>query len=213
MILLAALTTILLGLSNITVVTCEEDWLDRDMLTQMLGAELSELPETERADLIAVVDECSDTSVRLRVVKSNRGRERRISLVETPESARLRTVVLALGELARENEVTQAPPPQNTASVGQGPTEQADTPETHRKTSLPTPQTTPRMDDEVATAWAEQPNRTTHEPRASAQLFARGFPWRPRSHRRRASGWCLQSGKSPWGDMPWVGPTPWGPPI
>jgi hypothetical protein len=170
MIFLAVLSTFFIESFDVTVVTCDADWMDSRALEQMLTAELSELSDEDRRGMIAAVDQCSDTSVRIRVNMPNKGRERAISIGEVEPEARMRTIALALGELARETDI----PPVSPDAVS--PLNKCE----EKTTSPPATPASDKMDASNAQADDDEKipfvpkTKTSHQ--WSIGVFARGFP-------------------------------------
>jgi len=109
MIFLEALLVFSIDAFDITLITCEVQWLNKNELEQIMSAEISELAEEERRGMILVVDQCSDESLRLRVSNHSGQRERVVSTKDIPEEALLRTVALALSDLCRESDSAKNP--------------------------------------------------------------------------------------------------------
>ena len=102
MIFLSVIVPIFFDLFEATVVACDAEWMSRAQLEQMARAELSEVDEAERQGGVWTVDNCTEESARIGVFNKDGHRERVVSLGSVPEDSKLRTVVLALGDLARE---------------------------------------------------------------------------------------------------------------
>jgi hypothetical protein len=100
MIFLSVLTSFVLNTFDVTIVTCDATWLDRAELEQMIGAELAELDDNERQGMILTIDHCEEATIRLRVSNRSGQKARDIRIDEIPKEMRMRTVVLALAELA-----------------------------------------------------------------------------------------------------------------
>ncbi len=104
MIFLALMAPIFIDLADVTVVACDADWMDRTQLEQMARAELSEIEDERIKGGVWIVDSCTEESARIRVFDRDGQRERTVPLEGLPKDLKLRTVVLAFGDLARERE-------------------------------------------------------------------------------------------------------------
>ncbi len=167
MVFLTALTTFWIATSDITVVTCDADWMDGESLKQMLTAELSEFAGDSDQGIIASADRCTEESIRLRMVISGRGREREIRIDEIPKEARMRTIALALGELAREPDTETCASAQTTSDTPVGV-------ESDGESFAPT-KIQPE-DDKIHSASKSRTPASDAFRRFSIGLFARGFP-------------------------------------
>lgn len=164
MIFLGALLVFFIDAYDITLVTCDAQWLDKSRLEQIMSAEISELTEEERGGMILIVDQCTDESVRLRVSNHRGQRERVVSIEAIPEEALLRTIALALGELSRET--GSAADPKNAAQL----------PEPEIPKEATTKSKTEEHVEEVQRGQSANPTATQVEYRILVGGYLRWFP-------------------------------------
>ena len=98
----AVLATLILQVSDATIVTCEAPWLEQAKLGDILEAELIEVSPGEREDLVLIIDRCTDDTLRMRVSTPEGQHERTVRVSEIQEEARMRTIALAFVELIQE---------------------------------------------------------------------------------------------------------------
>ena len=173
--LLTVVAPILLTLTDVSIIPCEAEWMDSKRLEQMVGAELNELDLSEKQDEVWIMDQCTNGSARIRELGGNGQRERMVSLAGIPPELKLRTVVLALGDLAREpasqspeesneaSQIEQAPPYKNEQGTAVGAaaplTQPARQPETSSSPPKPVAEEKRPPDDTAAKAVPPLSNR------------------------------------------------------